>query len=402
MNAFPLVYRPPVCRPRLPGRPRLNKTRMRIVIGSLSVCLLLSNPAFALRTYHVGNSLTFAINSAGLANWVAGRGGTHPYGYHINNGAKLNDIWNSPTHADFSVAPYGAHGNALPNYEWDVVTLEPFGLTTTDAARIADFVGSARSNPANNDAQFYLYENWPLRSNIGTGTYSAFWEQPWTGSGLSVTVRTQDYFQELADQVNSMPLGLEKGVLLVPVGDVLNAIDKRMRAGDVPGFNSVVELYLDDVHLKSGVGYFVVSTTFYATLYRQNPMGLPIPASMTSTVTPQFAAAVQRVAWDVVAGHPYSGVPETVAGDFNGDALVNAADYDLWKSTFGSRTDLRADANLNFVVDAADYTIWRNQLRTMGSGSLAPRTVPEPESVLMAIVMCSLELFRARRRFPGS
>jgi hypothetical protein len=371
---------------------------MRIAVGCVLICLVVSSPSYALRTYHVGNSLTHAINSAGLANWVASRGGTHPYGFHISNGAKLEAIWNSPDGASASVAPYGPHGNALPNYEWDVVTLEPFGLTTTDAARISDFVGSTLTNSANSDAQFYLYENWPLQANIGTGTYSDFWEQPWTGSGLSSTVRTRDYFQQLADQVNTMPLELEKQVLLVPAGDVMNELDKRMRAGDIPGFSSAVDLYLDDVHLKSGVGYFAVSTTFYATLYGQNPMGLPIPANMTSTVTPEFAAAVQRVAWDVVAGHPYSGVPEAVVGDFDGDSQVTAADYGVWKSTFGSKTDLRADANLDFIVDAADYTVWRDRMSTMGSGA-ASVPVPEPISMMMFVTTAAMLFATSRRRY---
>ena len=42
---------------------------MKSFIGALVCCLLMSGPCFALRTYHVGNSLTFAINSAG---WLVG------------------------------------------------------------------------------------------------------------------------------------------------------------------------------------------------------------------------------------------------------------------------------------------------------------------------------------------
>ncbi len=281
---------------------------MKLFAGSLACVLLLSGHCFALRTYHVGNSLTYATNAGGLANWVASRGGTHPYGFHINNGAKLQDIWTSPNYADSAGAPYGTFGNALPNYEWDVLTLEPFGANITDAEMVGNFVGLMNNNPNNHDAQVYLYESWPTKTDIGTGTYSAFWEQPWAGTGFSATVRTRDYFQKLTDQVNATEMGLDKDILIVPVGDVLNSLDKRMRAGDIPGFASGVDLYRDDVHFKEGVGYFAVSTAFYATLYHDNPMGLAIPASMTSTVTPEFAAIVQRVVWDVVAGHPYSGV----------------------------------------------------------------------------------------------
>lgn len=57
-----------------------------------------------------------------------------------------------------------------------------------------------------------------------------------------------------------------------------------------------------------------------------------------------------------VAGH--------LIADFNGDEMVTIEDFNLWKSTLGSTTDLRADANRNGVVDAADFTIWRD---TFGS-----------------------------------
>ncbi|MCA9188726.1 MAG: dockerin type I repeat-containing protein, partial [Planctomycetales bacterium] len=46
-----------------------------------------------------------------------------------------------------------------------------------------------------------------------------------------------------------------------------------------------------------------------------------------------------------------------VEGDYNGNGIVDAADYTVWKDTFGSSDDLIADGNGNGIVDAADYTI---------------------------------------------
>jgi hypothetical protein len=79
--------------------------------------------------------------------------------------------------------------------------------------------------------------------------------------------------------------------------------------------------------------------------------------------------------------------PGLDAGDFNADGIVDALDYDLWRSTFGSRTRLSADANQNDVVDAADYVIWR---RAVGPATpQVPSNVPEPatSSAVFAIVL---------------
>lgn len=51
-----------------------------------------------------------------------------------------------------------------------------------------------------------------------------------------------------------------------------------------------------------------------------------------------------------------------VVGDFDFSGMVDQFDYQVWKSNFGSSTELAADGNGDGVVDAADYTVWRNNL----------------------------------------
>ena len=48
--------------------------------------------------------------------------------------------------------------------------------------------------------------------------------------------------------------------------------------------------------------------------------------------------------------------------DYVDDDIVNGADYALWRATFGSTSDFRADGNGDGEVNAADYVIWRNTL----------------------------------------
>jgi hypothetical protein len=57
----------------------------------------------------------------------------------------------------------------------------------------------------------------------------------------------------------------------------------------------------------------------------------------------------------------------TSAGDYFPDGEVNILDYNEWKATFGSTLALAADGNGNNVIDAADYTVWRDHLGQSGA-----------------------------------
>ncbi|MCA9184826.1 MAG: autotransporter-associated beta strand repeat-containing protein [Pirellulaceae bacterium] len=74
-----------------------------------------------------------------------------------------------------------------------------------------------------------------------------------------------------------------------------------------------------------------------------------------------------------------------LAGDYNGNGTVDAADYTVWKDTFSSDADLAADGNGNGMIDAADYTIWKDNFGNTRNG-VATVTVPEPASAVLAIV----------------
>jgi hypothetical protein len=83
--------------------------------------------------------------------------------------------------------------------------------------------------------------------------------------------------------------------------------------------------------------------------------------------------------------------PALAPGDYNADGLVDAVDYSLWRSTFGSQSILAADGNGNGLIDTADYVIWRNQYNTEDEAEIAG--IPEPSAlatvvIAMMIVMC--------------
>jgi hypothetical protein len=83
--------------------------------------------------------------------------------------------------------------------------------------------------------------------------------------------------------------------------------------------------------------------------------------------------------------------PDAVEGDYNGNFVVDAADYTIWRDTLGSTTDLRANGDDTGgslgVIDAADYAFWKSQFGLGGgSGSLSSAAVPEPASALLLVV----------------
>ncbi|TWT95966.1 Soluble aldose sugar dehydrogenase YliI precursor [Botrimarina colliarenosi] len=83
-------------------------------------------------------------------------------------------------------------------------------------------------------------------------------------------------------------------------------------------------------------------------------------------------------------------IETTPPGDYDGDGLVNAADYSAWADAYGEGAGSPADGNADGVVDAADYTIWRDAAASPSSA------VPEPSSLglLLAVVASSISLRR--------
>jgi hypothetical protein len=97
------------------------------------------------------------------------------------------------------------------------------------------------------------------------------------------------------------------------------------------------------------------------------------------------------------AENPAAAPPPFSAGDFNQDGRVDASDYAIWRSDFGSTADLAADASGNGTVDAADYVIWRTNTHSSATAALI-FPVPEPCAATLLCSLSSLWQFRRKRK----
>jgi hypothetical protein len=93
----------------------------------------------------------------------------------------------------------------------------------------------------------------------------------------------------------------------------------------------------------------------------------------------------------------------SVPGDYNGNDVVDAADYVLWRKTTNPKpANFRNEVASLGTVDAADYIAWRvrfgNFMPPPGSGSgLGGGSVPEPASLwLMLMTRSALCCLRKR------
>jgi hypothetical protein len=86
-------------------------------------------------------------------------------------------------------------------------------------------------------------------------------------------------------------------------------------------------------------------------------------------------------------------------GDFNGDDIVDGADFLAWQRGFGGEASLAAgDANHDGVIDGADLEIWSNQYGQSASVSVVPEPIAWRLLVGAAALILPAMLSRSRSK----
>lgn len=262
------------------------------------------------RVYHIGNSVTDTIRYPALAKMAQGAGCRYTFGRHMIPGAPLAWIHSHPT--DGFKEETGYYGEALKNHFWDVITLQPFDRHLEgddgDVAMAVKFIELSRTKSPK--ARLLIYSRWPRKTQDGALDYPVFWGRKYTG-GWDGTNETRDYFIKLLESLKKTLPEDAKRLGIVPVGDVLLALDAKLKAKPLAGLSGVKDFYTDGIHFGDQ-GAFVVGTTFFSVLFMRSPLGLS--GDSYGVKDQALIRLVQQTVWEVVSKDPLTGVKAPASG----------------------------------------------------------------------------------------
>jgi hypothetical protein len=109
----------------------------------------------------------------------------------------------------------------------------------------------------------------------------------------------------------------------------------------------------------------------------------------------------QHVAAALAGMRYFASGPAPIAGDYNGNGIVDAADYVVWRKALGQTVapGTGADGDGDRTIGMGDYSLWKGRFGSTsvtGSG-LATGALPEPGSLAL-IVAVGVALASARSR----
>jgi len=152
--------------------------------------------------------------------------------------------------------------------------------------------------------------------------YDSETEKPWKGEHGPVN-RTQDFSYQVFRGLQQRHANLWKAgrLRMVPAGDLYLALDKKMKAGHVPGTRDIRDFYTDVQHIRFGLPRYTTAALFYACLFREHPGKLDWrlyndlakygddphhDGGDLLSITAENAKAVNDAIWELVTNHPYT------------------------------------------------------------------------------------------------
>ena len=299
-------------------------TLITLVSLSLHVARAADATGRTLRVYYIGNSVTDTIRYKQLTELAAVRGVKIEWGRHMIPGAPLEWLMG---HRDdgFREKPYGGWHDALTGFAWDAVSFQPFDRGFTGTNKKGEAVGdldiitawSKLATEKNPDVRILVYARWPrMRSGgkpfsfnkndydptkPGNGydlakldPWASCWEAGYDPATRKGSNESREYFEKLHAAVVANTAFLKHPAELVKVGHAMAGLDAKMKAGEVPGYTNVWQLYKDGIHLNE-TGSYLVGCVYFAHLLHESPAGLP--TAPYGPVDERIAPLLQELAW---------------------------------------------------------------------------------------------------------
>lgn len=346
----------------------------KTVLFLLFSCSLLSADENTLRVYHIGNSLTMSLTLDRVHSLFEQAGVDYQFGSQLSGGKSLIrhmnyqeepkqkwTVWETNQKSGENWEPdpnhhygkkelrFGRYEEALSAHRWDKVVMQIYGSPLKDDVEaIRHFTGICLKNNTCN--QFYIYSPWPRREKekqadgsirVKDLDYAKAWTLPYayevdsTEKQAAWNTASRAYTDKLYAEMKKR-LPENSGLYLVPAGEVLFELDRKIKAGEIPGIPELAArdparvagwqeggdlsrginlIYADPVHLnpmphKAGtLGIFISGTTMYTVLSGNSPVGLSAAAyGLDDEKDAALIRAVQRVIWDTVTRDPRTGV----------------------------------------------------------------------------------------------
>jgi hypothetical protein len=276
--------------------------------------------------------------------------------------------------------------------------MRPFQLTVGPAILVSIALATS---PA--QALFHLWDFTEFFSNAD-GTVQ-FIELHTTGT--SETVATAGQLRSLSTgHVFQFPTNLS--------GSTLNKSLLVATAGfqSLPGLPTVPPLLTPDYTLPANFfnqagdtvsltvnGFGTVDSRAFTSVPTDGVMSLNYPANAPGINSPtNYAGTMGSV--DLTP-------PPMPTGDYNGDQMVDAADYTTWRDTLGQAVATMgdgADGDADGMIDDGDYDFWvlhfGEVLPGAGGGAAASAAVPEPATLGLATLGLLMLVLTASSRRP--
>lgn len=335
---------------------------MRLVT---QVCLAAVVNVSALNVYHIGNSLT--DQATGIIGVAISMGEEHGQRWHTIPGAPLPTLWSNK---GTDVV------DDLTNRSWDAVVMQTRLCSLDDDMEAATgFMQLAwQGNP---DCQAYFFQEYPYPRDTDPGNPLPGFESVFLDPNPGI--EAEDFWAHGAGNSRAVAEARaaaftarfpdKKPALIVPVGEVLYEIVKRLQQGQTwPGLSVYKDLEREGDengdHFND-YGMYIVALTHYATVYAKSPVGAGCTDIRTGyydwhrkySVDTTFAAAMQQIVWQAVSGYPYAGVTATAidrhqftvrSATAADDERIAAGFWTLDGRSFGTR---RTPSTTSAVVD---------------------------------------------------